>query len=116
MKKMLPFLILLSGCYKVPQLSGFDQQAWLQLPTCTSTHVAQAEAVESQQDVLLGLGQAPIKALLGAPAEHELYYRNQKFFHYDLTPPGGCDGLGQKRLSIRFDALDRVKEVRVTQR
>lgn len=115
MKKSLPcILIFLAACYTVPELSGFDAETWKHSPACGSTHPQQAVVLVSQQEALLGLGQAQVKTLLGAPAEHELYDRNQKFFHYNLMPLTGCDTVRQKRLSIRFDALDRVKEVRIT--
>lgn len=99
----------LSGCYSIPEIDGFDESAWnAQITDCDQGKVQQAEIILDQQDLLLGEGQAEIKTLLGQPSEHELYRRNQKFFYYDLTPQSCTEA---KRLSIRFDALDRVKEV-----
>lgn len=70
-----------------------------------------AQFIIENQDKLLGEGQAEVKGLLGQPDEHELYRRNQKFFYYDLTPTK--DICQYRRLSIRFDALDRVKELMI---
>ncbi|MFT6881909.1 MAG: hypothetical protein ACI83W_001136 [Marinoscillum sp.] len=105
-------IFVLSGCYSIPNIEGFDQAAW-DANDCQNPRINQQSLIMEQQEKLLAEGQAEIKTLFGQPDEHELYNRNQKFFYYNLSPDS-CESLYQmKRLSIRFDALDRVKEVLV---
>ncbi|WP_258104616.1 hypothetical protein [Marinoscillum sp. MHG1-6] len=106
---------LLTSCYPKIELENFDDLAWRQpLKPCDSAKLVLAKAVVDQQDKILSKGQAEVKGLLGNPDEHELYTRNEKFFYYNLTMSDSC-GKAQsaKRLSIRFDALDRAKEVMI---
>ena len=106
-------LIFTFSCYSVPTLQNFDEVLWnAEITNCEDSKVALAQQIVDQKELLLGEGQAEIKSLLGQPQEHELYNRNQKFFYYDLVKGKECDA-PYKRLSIRFDALDRVKEVRI---
>lgn len=111
---LLGVLLLVFGCYSIPELPNFDVSRWSEeLNNCQSTKLDLGQVIIANQDRLFGEGQAEIKALLGQPDENELYLRNQKFFYYDLTlPTDSCDGIFQ-RLSIRFDALDRVKEIMI---
>ncbi|MEQ8239844.1 MAG: hypothetical protein RIA69_11565 [Cyclobacteriaceae bacterium] len=106
-------LISLTSCYTTADIPGFDQEAWLtEITTCNDDKVKQAELIVANEILLLSSGQAIIKKLLGQPAENELYNRNQKFFHYNLTAGDTCSNVEkQLRLSIRFDALDRAKEI-----
>ncbi len=104
------FLILLTSCYSIPDLVDFDKDSWNE-NSCEAPRYLQQELIINQKEKLLTEGQAEIKTLFGQPDEHELYNRNQKFFYYDLRK-SDCDTTEKlKRLSIRFDALDRVKEV-----
>lgn len=105
--------ILFAQCYSIPNIEGFDQGNWLQSAiSCEDNRMTQADLLVEQQGKLLGEGQAEIKTLLGQPTEHELYNRNQKFFYYQLVEGDSC---ANRRLSVRFDALDRVKEIRIIQ-
>ncbi|MBR08258.1 MAG: hypothetical protein CMP48_11370 [Rickettsiales bacterium] len=116
MKKLaIPFLtILLTGCYSLPNIPGFNQDIW-QVPItyCDQDKMDLANILVEHKDQLLGEGQTQIKKLLGQPDEHELYKRTEKFFYYNLTPGDTCDIETPRRLSIRFDALDRAKEVMI---
>jgi len=101
--------ILLNGCYSIPQIDGFDKDQWMsEITNCEENKLDQAQLLIDQVDKLYSEGEAEIKGLLGSPDEHELYQRNQKFFYYNLTLK---DCPEPKRLSLRFDALDRLKEV-----
>ncbi|RED93867.1 hypothetical protein [Marinoscillum furvescens] len=114
MNRIFPLmLVFLSACYSTPEIDGFDAASWEHSKlTCKDNRLSHAELLVSQQEKLLGEGQAEIKTLLGQPTEHELYNRNQKFFYYSLIADDDCIA---KRLSVRFDALDRVKEIRIIQ-
>lgn len=115
MKKALPFLLIISSCYSIPEIEGFDQKAWSTVITdCEQSKEPLATILLANEDKLIGEGQAEIKALLGKPAANELYVRNQKFLYYNLTAGDTCTNVDKAlRLSIRFDALDRVKEIRI---
>lgn len=108
------FLVLIlsfSSCYSVPEIAGFSADIWNKpISGCDAEKLQQAEILVQEEAKLLSKGEAQIKKLLGAPDEHELYDRNQKFFYYDLNAKDCNPG---QRLSIRFDALDRVKEVMI---
>ena len=115
MKQLLPFLLLLTSCYSVPEIEGFDRSVWLSpIRHCEQTKTALAELLLKNDSLLLGEGQAEIKALLGRPYANELYHRNQKFLYYNLTAGDSCANVEKAlQLSIHFDALDRVKELRI---
>ncbi|MFT6857338.1 MAG: hypothetical protein ACJA0X_003327 [Cyclobacteriaceae bacterium] len=104
--------LVLSSCYVTTDIPQFDQEKWLKgIQNCDDSLVSLAEIIVANDTLLLTSGQAIIKQLLGQPAENELYNRNQKFFHYNLTGDDSCANVEkQLRLSIRFDALDRAKE------
>lgn len=117
MKTTLPLflMIILVSCYSTPQIEGFDEREWrTEIQRCDQSKVTLARLLIENQEQLLGEGQAEIKALLGNPYANELYQRNQKFFYYKLTPPDTCANVEEElQLSIRFDALDRVKELMI---
>lgn len=118
MRKLLPFLFLaLIACYDRPQVEGFNRKHWQESRlTCDENRLEMAQTLIAQQHKIAGSTQNEVKKLLGAPDEHELYERNQKFFYYDLTT-GACDTLAYpQRLSIRFDALGRVKDLMIIDR
>lgn len=100
---------ILIGCYQAPNLKDFDQEKWEKAITeCTNYRlVAAKDLIDLQRQMILGLNQNEITKLFGNPTQHLLHSRNQKFFFYQLD----CDNT--KRLSLRFDALGRVKEIQI---
>ncbi|MEQ8470512.1 MAG: hypothetical protein RIC35_04970 [Marinoscillum sp.] len=107
-------LVLLCSCYSTPKIEGFDPDLWkVEIRYCDQSKVELAKVLVNHKDQILGEGQAQIKKFLGQPSEHELYRRTQKFFYYNLTPGDTCDIKTPQRLSIRFDALDRAKEIMI---
>lgn len=117
LKYVLPFfLITLLSCYPKIKVPGFDENRWNADLTCEENRVELAKLLLQHQDQILGKGQAEIKALLGQPQEHELYNRNQKFFFYNLTGGDSCGNIEIfYRLSVKFDAIDRAKELMIEQ-
>ncbi|MDH5608302.1 MAG: hypothetical protein OEY56_02380 [Cyclobacteriaceae bacterium] len=103
------FLFTLSGCYQAPLIENFDAVKWqIALTDCTDyRRIEAAPLLVAQKEAILSATQNQVTELLGAPDRHQLYDRNQKFFYYTLD----CDGT--KELSLRFDALGRVKEIQV---
>ncbi len=108
-------LILLSSCYERLSLDGFDKDQWVNYQKdCSTYRLDIAQLVVDNQEVLLKGTQNEVESLLGRAAEHELYKRNQKYFHYRLTPPDTCgESETIKYLSVRFNAIGRANLVQV---
>ncbi|SNS76876.1 hypothetical protein SAMN05421640_1161 [Ekhidna lutea] len=110
------FLVLtMSSCYKTISIDGFDKEKWVNnLTACSSYRNDISTLLLDNEGVILKSTQNEVESLLGKASEHELYERNQKFFHYRLSPPDSC---GQeetlKYLSIRFNAMGRANQVQV---
>ncbi|MEP1095235.1 MAG: hypothetical protein ABJG78_09005 [Cyclobacteriaceae bacterium] len=109
-------LTALSSCYKNLELEGFNEDDWKSFrTTCSEYRLKKADLLIENQDLLLESTQNEIESLLGAAEEHELYRRNEKFFHYRLTPRDTCENADDtiKFLSIRFNAVGRASDVQV---
>ncbi len=116
MKKTLQLvtLVVLSSCYQTISIDGFDKDQWLNTSDCNTYRLDHADLIVNNQDKLLKGTQNEIESLLGRAAEHELYERNQKFFHYRLTPPGDCGEYETiQYLSVRFNAIGRANLIQV---
>ncbi|MEQ9007871.1 MAG: hypothetical protein RLP12_08310, partial [Ekhidna sp.] len=90
MKKITFILLIISisSCYSSITMDGFDKEQWVTYEEdCSTYRLDISDLIIEQQDVILKGTQNEIESLLGKPSEHELYNRNQKFFHYRLTPP-----------------------------
>lgn len=97
-------------------LDDFDKAKWKNYRAdCSTYRLAKSNLIIEHQDVLLKGTQNEVESLLGKADEHELYQRNQKFFHYRLTPPDSCNQSKDavKYLSIRFNAIGRVNLVQI---
>ena len=107
--------ISLTSCYKQISLDGFDMEKWKAFETdCNQYRLDIADYIIENQEVLLESTQNEVESLLGKATEHELYQRNQKFFHYRLTPPDNCgDYDAISYLSIRFNAIGRTNLVQI---
>ncbi len=113
MKKLpaLALLVVLTSCYQTLSLDGFDKERWKK-PECTTYRLESADLLIQNEALLLSATQNEIESLLGKAEEHELYERNQKFFHYRLTPPDSCGSYSTKKyLTVRFNAIGRANEV-----
>ncbi|MEQ8627726.1 hypothetical protein [Ekhidna sp.] len=117
MNKFLTLLLLLSlsSCYKTLSIDGFDKERWVDADEACSTYRQEiVDLIIENQDVILEGTQNEVESLLGKAKEHELYDRNQKFFHYRLTPPDTCGNYETiEFLSIRFNAIGRANLVQV---
>ena len=117
MNRLLAILLLisLSSCYKTLTMDGFDKEQWTNADQdCSSYRLDIIDLIIEKQDVILEATQNEVESLLGKAKEHELYQRNQKFFHYRLTPPDSCGEYETiEYLSIRFNAIGRANLVQV---
>jgi len=107
---------VLSSCYKKLELEGFNKDDWKSFRTiCTEYRLKKADLLIENQDLLLESTQNEVESLLGAADEHELYKRNEKFFHYRLSPRDTCKNANDtiKFLSVRFNAIGRASDVQV---
>ena len=117
MNKFLSLLVLLTltSCYKTLSIDGFDKEKWIDAANnCSPYRQEKVNLIIENKDVILEGTQNEVESLLGKAREHELYDRNQKFFHYRLTPPDTCGTYETiEYLSIRFNAIGRANLVQV---
>ncbi len=100
-------------------MDGLDKTEWISFKTtCTEYRLEKTDLIIKNRDELMGSTQNEIESLLGAPEEHELYERNQKFFHYRLTPADTCTNTTSpiKFLSIRFNAVGKTNDLQLMTR
>ncbi len=96
-------------------MDGFDKEKWVNYAQdCSQYRLEISDLIVENQEVILKGTQNEVESLLGKAKEHELYNRNQKYFHYRLTPPSECgDYEAVEYLSIRFNAIGRANLVQV---
>lgn len=107
---------VLSSCYKTLKLEGFDTNSWKAASKeCSAYRLTSVDLIMSNQDLILESTQNEVESLLGSPDEHELYARNQKFFHYRLSKADSCDRSNEslRFLSVRFNAIGLASDVQV---
>lgn len=104
---------LFALCQQKRSLQELDPIKWKTFNTeCTTYRMLIVDYILQNKDILLGANQNEIEKWLGTATEHELYERNQKFFHYRLTPNDSCGSFMQKKyLSIRFNAMNKANNV-----
>ena len=118
MKKSICFLIIslaASSCYKQLSMEGFDKEKWLTYgEDCSEYRLNIAPHILENESILLEKTQNEVESLLGRAEEHELYNRNQKYFHYRLTPSDSCESYETLTfLSVRFNAIGRANLVQM---
>lgn len=106
------FLIVLTGCFSLPKIEGFDSKKWKTSAVCSDYRIKTAHLLEANELELQGFIQKEIDDLLGSNYRHELEKRNEQFFYYPVTVNCG-DTIPDTSLLLCFDALGRVKEVLV---
>jgi hypothetical protein len=108
-------LIVLCSCGKtLPEMDGFNRELWIHdKNACDGNRTNMIGALEQEKDKLLALTEMQVVEVLGKPDQHELYKRNQKFYHYFLTPASTCGQADSttRRLTLRFNAMGLVKEI-----
>lgn len=110
-------LFLLCACGKpIPELKNINLEEWKKdRGACTGARTQMLDAIKDQKNSLLKLDELDIVKLLGKPDENELLKRNQKIYHFFLTPSANCPNHQNEpvRLVIRFNAMGLAKEVSV---
>lgn len=105
---LLLFVLVLSCTKPLPTLEGIDLDKWRNDKNgCAGNRQIMGETLSSQSDKLKGLSEMDIVELLGKPDANELYKRNQKFYHYYVTPGPDCPEHKDlpDKLIIRFNAM-----------
>lgn len=116
MKKFILIALVLTACGKsLPTFDGVDLKKWRDdRRGCAGERKQIIPALSAQQEKLLGLSEADILTLLGRPDRNELWKRNQKFFQYIVSTAGDCNtGNPTVIFSIRFNAMERAKEIAI---
>jgi len=107
-------LIVLFACTSKFSLEGFNSEVWADdFNGCDNKRATLAEIIIDKKADLIGHGQNDIVAVLGKPNRHELYARNKKAFVYFVAGGPLCSQADstQSKLIIRFDGVNRAKEV-----
>lgn len=125
--KLLLFLVIIAiliGYYvsyynkKAPEIKGMNYSLWKNDKYgCKSDRENLVDLIISNRDKFLKYNQNQIINILGKPENQTLYERGQKFFYYYVKYHPECDKKNalpeeeQIKLEIRFDALNRSKEI-----
>ncbi len=104
---------LWSACQeRLPTISDFDNSAWQSDKMgCQGQRAASFETLLAQKQMLMGLSQKNLVALLGKPDEQRLHKRNQKYYVYYLEGSSQCKAAQTRYLLFRFSALDNITEI-----
>ncbi|AMM52154.1 hypothetical protein TH61_14510 [Rufibacter sp. DG15C] len=107
----------LTACSSSAKEFNFDDKSWKNdLNGCKGDRVKLTPQVETFRMKLLTRKEYVIRGLFGKPDAEELLERSQKIYIYYISPGPKCangnkDGQNQKALSVRFDALGKVREI-----
>ncbi len=103
---------------KAPEIEGMNYSLWKNDSYgCKSDRENLVDLIVSNRDKFLRYNQNQIINILGKPDYQMLYDRGQKFFYYYIKYHPECDNKNalpekeQIKLEIRFDALNRSKEI-----
>ncbi|NMM50432.1 hypothetical protein [Marinigracilibium pacificum] len=110
-------IVLFSSCGNSVDIPNFDEELWINDQNgCTGDRLEMIDEVKLNKDLLIGLSTNELRKVLGRPDNIILYTRNQKYYHYYLTPGKQCQDAtnnseeGQK-LIIKMSALDKVSNL-----
>tara|TARA_B100000963_G_C22600681_1_gene660084 strand:+ start:1587 stop:1973 length:387 start_codon:yes stop_codon:yes gene_type:complete len=112
-------LILLFSCTtNIPNIKGLDYSKWVNdTYGCAGEREKLAHLVNDNKKVFLRFNQNQMIDIFGKPENQTLYTRGQTIFYYFIKyhPLCGGDDVrsedAQIKLEIRFDALNRSKEL-----
>jgi hypothetical protein len=111
-------LLLTSGCESGSiELEGTNTDSWKSdRQGCKNERKAIVNSILTQKDKILARSEAMVIEALGKPDQVELYKRNQKLYHYRLSPALTCTSSdsSNRELLIRFNAMGRAKEIFTT--
>lgn len=105
---------------KIPNIEGMDYSLWKSdLYGCNSDRENLIHLIISNKEKFLRFNQNQMIYILGKPENQTLYSRGQTFFYYYIKYHPSCGEKNalsdseQIKLEIRFDALNRSKDIYV---
>ena len=112
-------LIFLSSCStQIPEITGLDYNEWINDKYgCKGEREKMIKILNQNKEKFLRFNQNQMIDIFGRPENQTLYSRGQTIFYYFIkyNPECGGDDIrsedAQIKLEIRFDALNRSKEV-----
>lgn len=112
-------LIFLSSCStQIPDIIGLDYNEWINDKYgCKGEREKMIKILNQNKEEFLRFNQNQMIDIFGRPENQTLYSRGQTIFYYFIkyNPECGGDDIrsedAQIKLEIRFDALNRSKEV-----
>ena len=109
-----------SNSTKIPNIEGMDYSLWKSdLYGCNSDRENLINLIISNKEKFLRFNQNQMIDILGKPENQTLYSRGQTFFYYYIKYHPSCGEKNalsdseQIKLEIRFDALNRSKDIYV---
>jgi hypothetical protein len=108
---------ILTHCQSLPELKGFDAEAWKKdLKGCQNQRKKMIPILEQNQDKLKGLDVTQIISILGKPDVEELYERNQLYYIYFYAEGTHCFQKSNTLttapiVKLRFSATHSLTEV-----
>ena len=112
-------LIFFSSCStQIPEIIGLDYNEWINDKYgCKGEREKMIKILNQNKEKFLRFNQNQMIDIFGRPENQTLYSRGQTIFYYFIkyNPECGGDDIrsedAQIKLEIRFDALNRSKEV-----
>lgn len=109
------FCGIAGGCNKpAKDITGFDEAAWRgDVRSCRNIRPTLVESLRNARDQFMGLNHREIIALLGKPEGESLESSAMRSYYYFTQAGPQCEKKPStaSKVSIRFDALDRVDEI-----
>lgn len=105
--------VLALSCSKMPEIKGFDKEAWKQDEYgCLGMRNKLSDNLEIERQTLKGAQETDLIKILGQPNSIQIMERKQKYFTYWINNPTFCkDSSTFKAVKIRISALNQVTEV-----
>lgn len=119
MKYFLPLIFTICmACTSDPvKLDGVDLEQWkADRQGCNHSRSGSLAQILNQKEKLLAKSESEILKILGKPDQIELYKRNQKLYHFRISPASTCPKPDSSNieLMVRFNAMGRAKEIYAT--
>ncbi|PSR53036.1 hypothetical protein AHMF7605_05590 [Adhaeribacter arboris] len=107
---------LAAGCRPKISFPDFNSQAWMSDSfACQSVRSKMIPELKKIKSKLEGLATTQVMGVLGKPDGEALLASNERIYYYYLQPGSQCQNSRElstaNKLMVRFDALERVKEV-----
>ncbi|MDQ3292702.1 MAG: hypothetical protein M3Q05_15555 [Bacteroidota bacterium] len=118
---MLILWLLAGSCRPKVTFPGIDSQAWKNDKYgCQAVRSKMVQELNKIRFELRGLAIPQVMGVFGRPDSESLLASNERIYYYYLEPGTQCQNHRElstaSKLSIRFNALEKVSEVSIEQR